>query len=126
MSKRRSKSFSPREKKQKIPALFVIFVVEIFVEDLNNEMKRIEVPATYFGVSFYLKLKRKLKREKSISHHFEEGDMIKPKSYKNEKVLFLGPRKKSGTEVSYPNLYSDARYLEINKKYKICSVKRRS
>jgi hypothetical protein len=112
-------TLSEDEKKQKFFALNLIFVIKI-------KHKSIKIPAIYCGIDIYTKIKRVFKKEKFLSHHFCGEDLICPKDYKGKKVLFLGPAKvKPGMPISYPPVFSDARNLEIKKKYKVYDIQRR-
>jgi hypothetical protein len=114
----RTKPVPEHQKGKQFDAFNVVFVVKLG----NHQF--IEVPANYCGIPISTrKIRKSLRRGKTILRHFHDEDQICPKNF--NKVHFLGPKVKSGYPVVFPEPFSEARHLEPREKYLVSEVRLR-
>jgi len=113
----RTKPVPEHQQGKQFDAFNVVFVVKF------GKHKFIEVPAAYCGRPVSSRIRRSLKRGKTVLRHFHDDDQICPKNF--NQVLFLGPKVKSGFPTIFPEPFSEARHLEPRKKYPVSELRLR-
>jgi len=113
----RTKPVPKHQQGKKFNAFNVVFVIKL------GSHKFIEVPAIYCWRPVSSRIRKILKRGKTVLRHFHNEDQICPKNF--NQVLFLGPKVKPGFPVTFPEPFPEARYLEPRKKYSVSELRLR-